>query len=171
MRRPFTCAHPEEKMVLRQRLTAAGTVMLGHQCDVCGSLAGKWLKLDRVPQWRTLPAWDHRIEPTWLAAEKKYMLEYGEERVRLDGVAAFAKPIDPPKPDFWAPYSEYLKSPAWRDRRVLVLNRAHGKCEGCGLADATQVHHLTYERVGKEMLFDLVAICDACHSALHGTHP
>lgn len=170
MRRPFTCPHPEEKMILRRRLTAAGTVMLGHQCDVCGSLAGKWVKLERVPQWRALPEWDLDLESRWVASEKTYMLEYREERVRQDGVVAFAKPIEPTKPDFWAPYSEYLQSPAWRDRRALVLARAAGKCEGCAVADATQVHHLTYERVGKEMLFDLVAICDTCHAALHEAH-
>lgn len=31
-----------------------------------------------------------------------------------------------------------------------------------------QVHHLTYERLGKETFSDLVVICDECHERLHG---
>jgi 5-methylcytosine-specific restriction endonuclease McrA len=60
-------------------------------------------------------------------------------------------------------YDEYLASDRWRQRRHLVFERSKGMCEGCRIIPATQVHHLTYERVGDEMLFDLVAICDECH--------
>lgn len=68
--------------------------------------------------------------------------------------------------DWWEWYEEYLKTPKWREKARLVLRRAGGRCEGCLLADATQVHHLTYERVGDEMLFDLVAICKPCHDRI-----
>ncbi len=33
--------------------------------------------------------------------------------------------------------------------------------------EATQVHHLTYERIGAEMLADLQALCGECHRATH----
>jgi hypothetical protein len=36
-------------------------------------------------------------------------------------------------------------------------------CQSCGVAVATQVHHLTYKHIFEEPLFDLVAICDECH--------
>lgn len=39
-------------------------------------------------------------------------------------------------------------------------------CEGCGKARATQVHHKTYRNLGDEFLFELVALCDACHKRL-----
>ena len=64
-------------------------------------------------------------------------------------------------------YHRYLQSPQWQRKRQLVLKRANGICEGCGLNKATQVHHLTYERIGDEMLFDLVAVCDQCHDEVH----
>lgn len=64
-------------------------------------------------------------------------------------------------------YDEYLRSDEWKQRRHQVLQRAGGMCEGCLKRSATQVHHLTYDRVGKEMLFDLVAICDICHGQIH----
>ncbi|MCY4554379.1 MAG: hypothetical protein OXC79_11970 [Candidatus Poribacteria bacterium] len=64
-------------------------------------------------------------------------------------------------------YSRYLQSPTWKAKRQKVMKRANHICEGCLEQKATQVHHLTYERVGCEMLFDLVAICDRCHSNCH----
>ncbi len=64
-------------------------------------------------------------------------------------------------------YTGYLKGAQWDNRRRLVLKRANGLCEGCRNQPATQVHHLTYRRVGNEMLFDLVAVCDHCHAICH----
>jgi 5-methylcytosine-specific restriction endonuclease McrA len=68
-------------------------------------------------------------------------------------------------------YEEYLKTPAWHARRNRVLLRAGHRCEGCGQQPATQVHHLTYRRLGHEMLFDLVAICRDCHHTIHPHAP
>lgn len=68
---------------------------------------------------------------------------------------------------WWNDYNHYLKSPAWERRRNLVFERANGICEGCGRNAATQAHHLTYDRLGNEMLFDLVAVCESCHLSIH----
>jgi hypothetical protein len=70
--------------------------------------------------------------------------------------------------EFFRWYDEYLESPEWDERRSRVLSRARGVCEGCRKEPATQVHHLTYERVGREMLFDLAAVCRDCHDCIHG---
>ena len=67
---------------------------------------------------------------------------------------------------WWNWFREYLRSPEWSRRRRLVLERARGICEACGQRQATEVHHLTYDHVGNEPLFDLAAICHACHEAL-----
>jgi hypothetical protein len=64
-------------------------------------------------------------------------------------------------------YQDYLSSPAWKHRRDLVLWRSRGICEGCQSSKATEVHHLTYEHVGEELLFELVAVCRACHEKIH----
>ncbi|MCK1357156.1 MULTISPECIES: hypothetical protein [unclassified Bradyrhizobium] len=32
---------------------------------------------------------------------------------------------------------------------------------------ATQVHHLTYKHIFREFVFELIAVCDECHSRLH----
>jgi 5-methylcytosine-specific restriction endonuclease McrA len=73
-------------------------------------------------------------------------------------------------------YGEYLQSPIWQSKRTKVLGRAQGVCEGCGERRATQVHHLRYpqgcwpgsdEWLAQEKLFDLRAICRACHEDVH----
>lgn len=62
-------------------------------------------------------------------------------------------------------YLEYLRSAEWRALRLQVL-REHGHtCQRCG-DPATDVHHLTYRRLGHESIADLEAACGACHRAL-----
>lgn len=68
---------------------------------------------------------------------------------------------------WWRLYNRYLESPEWKAKRRAVLERDSFVCQGCQNARATQVHHLTYKRKGREMLFDLVAVCDDCHCEIH----
>lgn len=68
---------------------------------------------------------------------------------------------------WWDWYNEYLRSPKWAVTRQKVLKRSGGLCEGCGDVKATQVHHTTYKHVGNELLWELRAICDACHDRCH----
>ena len=56
-------------------------------------------------------------------------------------------------------YADYLKSQQWADKRDRVLRRANYHCEGCAQRPATDAHHLTYEHVTQEFLFELVALC------------
>jgi len=65
-------------------------------------------------------------------------------------------------------YDEYLRSPEWHARRAAVLERAGGICECCRSYPAEHVHHLTYEHLGSEPLWDLRAVCSGCHGFLHG---
>ena len=64
-------------------------------------------------------------------------------------------------------YGRYLASPAWKAKSRLVLLRAQGICEGCRLRPATEIHHTTYDHVGDEFLFELVALCRPCHDKFH----
>lgn len=68
----------------------------------------------------------------------------------------------------WTNYREYLRSDKWRRKREKVMERARGRCEVCRINRATQVHHKTYERVYREPMSDLVAICESCHLDEHG---
>lgn len=69
----------------------------------------------------------------------------------------------------WATlYADYLRSAEWAARRDKVMERASHRCEGCRERLATDVHHLTYEHVTQEFLFELVALCAECHDRIHG---
>ena len=67
------------------------------------------------------------------------------------------------KQDLQSYEGAYLNSVRWRRLRALVLKRAKGLCEGCGEANATEVHHLSYNHIGDEFLWELVAVCRKCH--------
>jgi len=64
-------------------------------------------------------------------------------------------------------YGEYLLTEEWRKKRQLVLNRCKNMCEGCGINQAEAVHHLTYEHIYDEFLFELIGICNKCHAKIH----
>jgi hypothetical protein len=64
----------------------------------------------------------------------------------------------------------YLGGAAWAQKRAEILDRADGEREGCAVEAATgetEVHHLTYERVGAEMPGDPIARCPGCHRRAH----
>ena len=65
-------------------------------------------------------------------------------------------------------YKEYSGSPAWKVKRDRVIQRDGGQCV-CG-AQATEVHHKTYDNIGKEPLSDLVALCKECHGREHESY-
>ena len=52
--------------------------------------------------------------------------------------------------------------------RATVLRRYDGVCEICEEVAAEEVHHLTYERIGREDLSDLMGVCKPCHELIHG---
>jgi len=57
----------------------------------------------------------------------------------------------------------YLRSAHWRARRARAIARAGGSCERCGKPGRLEVHHVTYERLGRERDRDLRALCHRCH--------
>jgi hypothetical protein len=71
------------------------------------------------------------------------------------------------KTAFWVNYNKYLLTDKWQNKRLKVLQRDKYLCQACLTNKATQLHHLTYERVFDEPLFDLVSICVPCHDKLH----
>lgn len=64
-------------------------------------------------------------------------------------------------------YDDYLASDAWKEKRLLVFNRSNNQCEKCRKKKAQQVHHLSYEHFGNELLEELLAVCLLCHDELH----
>lgn len=61
-------------------------------------------------------------------------------------------------------YAKYLKSKHWQ--RQIELHR-RGACFCCFRTESLQLHHIDYERIGKELETDLVTVCDSCHQSIH----
>jgi hypothetical protein len=72
--------------------------------------------------------------------------------------------------DWESRYAAYRRTPRWQKKRSLVLRRANGICEGCAEAPAEVIHHLSYDHMGDELLFELVALCHWCHERAHPEH-
>lgn len=67
-------------------------------------------------------------------------------------------------------YADYLTSTAWyRLKARYRKSDLPQDCQMCGSGDV-ELHHRTYERVGREELTDLIPLCKGCHSAAHSLH-
>lgn len=64
-------------------------------------------------------------------------------------------------------YQEYLQSPAWKFKRECVLAFWDHSCALCSSPERVEVHHRTYERLGRELLTDLIVLCEKCHEEHH----
>jgi hypothetical protein len=66
-------------------------------------------------------------------------------------------------------YQQYLQSPLWRSTRERRLHVAGNRCEfeGCGRTFGLEVHHVSYERLGRELDSDMEVVCRFHHLARH----
>lgn len=64
-------------------------------------------------------------------------------------------------------YNFYLLSSEWRILREAILIRDKYICQFCKQAEATEVHHLTYENLGNESPNELISTCNICHLKKH----
>ncbi len=65
-------------------------------------------------------------------------------------------------------YHKYLASREWALLKEQVKDRAKNKCERCKNGACEVTHHITYERIGRECLEDLLGLCQECHKYLSG---
>jgi 5-methylcytosine-specific restriction endonuclease McrA len=155
--REFACDHAGAEK--RRRVLTSGQVRVERQCPRCGHSLGavKRHPLESAPA-SALPDYDEDLQRQWWerrSARQQALMQASRQRESAQ---------------WWAQYEAYLLTPAWQDRRRRVLERDGRVCQGClgrsGLP-ATQAHHLTYEHVGAEFLWELVAVCTECHRRLH----
>lgn len=64
-------------------------------------------------------------------------------------------------------YQQHLRSPEWAVVRRLALEQAAHACRLCGSDERLDVHHRTYDRLGAELLADVVVLCRSCHNRHH----
>lgn len=147
---------PHETKEIRRPTLLNRHIQYRYQCLNCGELIGSAISSRTIPQ---------------NVIDADVNLRELNKKLRSDAYEAiFQKHIKIQKRESddrakW--YGKYLKSNAWKDKRQKVLERANGLCEGCRDAEPTAVHHLTYDHLGDELLFELVALCDRCHLKCH----
>lgn len=68
-------------------------------------------------------------------------------------------------------YDKYLKTNHWKSLRKTIAERDKYTCQLCkGIFKSKfNIHHLTYKRIGHELLTDLIFYCEICHSIAHGS--
>jgi hypothetical protein len=65
-------------------------------------------------------------------------------------------------------YDEYLESELWLKLRERYRNSPlPQRCLSCRTDRWLQLHHRTYQRLGREWLTDLIPLCGVCHQCLH----
>ncbi len=90
--------------------------------------------------------------------------EDDDSRITIEEIMRLAKfDGDTPKDAYLA----YLESAEWKERRREHIRIADGKCQICNSSDRLQVHHRSYERLGRELFSDLVVLCKGCHTIFH----
>ena len=61
-------------------------------------------------------------------------------------------------------YNDYMQSPEWKKKKESIKR----VCYICGSEKNINVHHRSYSRLGHETERDLIALCQECHSDVHG---
>jgi len=151
--RALECDHPKKEV--RYRNASNGARMYKFQCTRCGELIGNWIPHENVLQKENCQPINDALSANY--RKSKHDLSHEINRLIIENQ----------KGEFDEWYIEYLQSPEWLAKRNLVLKRCNGVCEGCGMKQAAVVHHLTYQNVGKEFLFELVGLCRDCHDGIH----
>jgi hypothetical protein len=147
-----------------KKVCSNGVVQYRIQCMICGDTVSGIKKSEAMSLFVRetgldhcmIPDFDHELRNRYWREREALRRSEWEERKRLE------------KEEWDAWYSQYLASAKWREKRDAVMFRTRGVCEGCRNAKADIVHHLTYDNVGDELLYELVALCNRCHDKAHG---
>jgi len=65
--------------------------------------------------------------------------------------------------DWRARYEKRIRSAQWRNMKADLIRLRGDKCERCSLRKPLELHHRTYERLGRELMSDLLLLCSNCH--------
>lgn len=67
-------------------------------------------------------------------------------------------------------YKDYLHHPRWKKLRQARLEFDEYRCVVCHRdmrGEPYETHHLTYQRLGRERIRDVVTVCPSCHKVFH----
>ena len=136
----------------KQLSTISGPLCFMAQCVTCGSdyTARKASRSADYDQQCDICSNKERIR-----AHKAFLLDWEEVDHLPDSIDKQG-------------YAAYLNSSSWKAKRKIALKRAGYRCQLCSQAQTRlEVHHNSYERLGKEELEDLCVLCNSCHKKHH----
>ena len=65
-------------------------------------------------------------------------------------------------------YKNYLLTEHWKNTKERFYKTKKNKsCKICDSKKRLNVHHKTYTNIGKELMRDLVCLCESCHEDVH----
>jgi 5-methylcytosine-specific restriction endonuclease McrA len=151
------CNHPNRTVI--RWVNAGGTPVYKRYCRDCGPAVSEFIKHEDAQRGGV----NLDISKDAIASRSNaYRRERQEAFDRI--MLAAAERMQPMRR---TEYDDYLRSPEWRSKVALIMRRARSVCEGCLVERADDVHHLTYENLGNEFAFELIALCSPCHTRLH----
>jgi len=157
------CTHETDALV--KRTVRNGAIQYVRQCQRCGEARSNPISREKALALyggSEPPAFSEELARSYFAERAA-----GENRIigKYESKEAFQRA------EFREWYDKYLMSDEWAVVRIKVLARANHKCEGCLERPAVLAHHTTYEHVGNEFLFELLALCQECHDRVHEDKP
>jgi hypothetical protein len=107
----------------------------------------------------------------------EYFIEWAKQSsdARFAAMAASIKDLTPLQPvfipkipsPFFCDYQDYIHSKQWQRKRNERLALDRKQCVLCFSMTNLHVHHVTYERLFKEKMSDLMTVCKECHEIIH----
>ena len=152
MENPFQCLHEKTAIVVIQYDTSK------HIAELCTTCA-KRIKTFKAKDFTSAEIASFRVT-TREKIDKVYdefykkAMSLWEERRKNE------------KKEWLLLHDEYLKSPQWKKKRQLVIERDK-VCQGCLSSPIEEIHHLSYKNWTDELFFQLVGLCRSCHQKLH----
>lgn len=123
-----------------------GIQNLRRQCLCCGELSMD-LKKSLVENFDDLQEFNNDLR--YLKDKFYKQVIIGLDKIKND--------------EAWDKYNEYLNSEKWKVKRKKVLERDNYLCQACLTNKAEQIHHLTYNNIYDEPLYELISVCKRCH--------
>jgi hypothetical protein len=145
----------EHKLEYVKKLSITGNYLLRQQCKVCGEAKSTGLKNRLVDNVNSLPDF---IEDLY-----EVVFNFKKEAVNSFRVE--------PDMEMLNEYNNYLNSDKWKLKRKKVLERDNHLCQACLTNKANEVHHLTYQNIYDEPLFELISVCKRCHEKIESKKP
>lgn len=167
---PEKCTHQKFKKTVREYKNNSTAIVL--QCLICGLHIKNLSKkgIDDIDDIDTLDKFDndlhmatHKIYSEWNSKFYNATIEERKEFNRKKNVKIQNGEITLFNKSKFATYYDSLE---WKNTRQRILVRDKYKCQSCD-GNAECVHHIVYDRLGCENNFDLISLCNNCHTNIH----